>query len=744
MAEGGTIPSLSFEEDILCCSICMEEYEDPRALPCLHTFCYKCLVQINESSGDAVRRIFIKCPLCAELHQIPKETGVAGFRKDFRIKNLIDHSETKSPVAVASSIPRDVSQEEIISSEMDSESCSIHLGERLMYFCESSSCQMDICEKCWSCDHDTHSVKLLSKKVNDARDAVQQQMDKTIDKINAQINILINGSEKMTNQYEEAMINLRMKVVKMEEKIECSVQKVCNTLQEKRKAEEQKMTDELQDLCALQDTFVELKDSLEKENLPHTSKAFNKYALMNDKLHELTTGPDEWNITYTTVNVPELNISTAFEEAVEAELKVEQNSEITLGTKPQESNENMSEKIEKDDGIERWEDISKEDLKDQKDAEPSAESKQESLYKLPGHEKPVVSKPWALQKGVDVLTGVQKGFRLFHGIQKGLVKGIQKGFQAGAKKPPRKEVEKKNTEVKKTIRIEALRWEEFVVKNKANIEGMVSSGNGVLLIAAQNRVISYNTFSTPPQKIHEGSLPGIDAISDVTVAYSSRHNTKVIATLDCKRKLLTLHTLGNYHLHDQPLPKRTGKTIASSGPFLGITYNVGARSNIGVYSIDQDQNEITCTCKEDAQIPFKYGRIRSLSMFTSPDAGRPVLIGTCVFIPEKSQKSEAALVALTSDEEELWSLTFDDIDPTATNFDLRGVACDSENVFVLNNKLNVVYYISDRGKCVKTLNFLNTPPSFHFTAPCHICLDWDKKSLYIAHHKDVVSKFTFA
>ena len=741
MAEGGTIPSLSFEEDMLCCSVCMEEYEDPRALPCLHTFCYKCLVQINESS-DISKRYFLKCPLCAELHQIPKENGVAGFRKDFRIKNLIDQNEIKNPVAVSCWIPRDVSQEEIISPDVDSESCSIHPGERLLYFCESSSCQMDICEKCWSCDHDTHIVKLLSRKVNDAKDVVQQHMDKTIQKINSQIDILINGSEKMTNEYEEAMINLRMKVVKMEEKLECSVQKVCNTLHENRKAEEQKLADELQKLCALQDTFTELKDSLEKENLPNTSKAFKKYTLMNAKLHQLTTGLNEWNVTYTTVNVPELSISATFEEVVDTELKVEQNSEKTLGTKPQEPSENMGEKIEKDEcENERWEEILKEDLKeDHEDGKPGGESKQEGLYRLPKNEKPVVSKTWALQKGVDVLTGVQKGFRLFHGIQKGLVKGIQKGFQAGVQKHPRKEAEKINTDVKKTFRIQALRWEEFAVKNKADIKGMASAGNGVLLIATQNQVTSYNTFPTPPQKIQDGPLPGSDTIDAVAVASSPHHNTKVIATLDCKRKSFTLHTLGNLHLHDQPLPKRTGNTMASSGPFLGFTYNVGARSNVGVYSIAQDENEITC--KEEAQIPFKYGRIRSLSMSTLPD-GRPMFIGACVFIPGKSEKYEIALVALTSGKEELWSLTFDDLDPNATNFDLRGVASDSENIFVLNNKLNVVYYISDGGKCVRTLSFLDTPPSFHFATSCHICLDWDKKSLFIAS-RSIVSRFTFA
>ena len=112
------------EDDFLWCPVCMEEYEDPRALPCLHTFCYKCLVQLaanyvldNSSQQGSRSRIarylaeksstgvpghlklseqdannldsllkelsvpkVLKCPVCTEEHHIPSDEGVNKIR----------------------------------------------------------------------------------------------------------------------------------------------------------------------------------------------------------------------------------------------------------------------------------------------------------------------------------------------------------------------------------------------------------------------------------------------------------------------------------------------------------------------------------------------------------------------------------------------------------------------------------------------------------------------------------------
>ena len=59
--------------DITECSVCAEMMVDPKMLPCIHTFCFKCLDQHwkDKQSGDKV-----PCPLCRKEFEIP--TGGIG------------------------------------------------------------------------------------------------------------------------------------------------------------------------------------------------------------------------------------------------------------------------------------------------------------------------------------------------------------------------------------------------------------------------------------------------------------------------------------------------------------------------------------------------------------------------------------------------------------------------------------------------------------------------------------------
>ena len=53
--------------DELKCAICLELFQDPRILPCLHTFCRECIQHsLNKNRS-------LKCPVCRAKHELNAE-----------------------------------------------------------------------------------------------------------------------------------------------------------------------------------------------------------------------------------------------------------------------------------------------------------------------------------------------------------------------------------------------------------------------------------------------------------------------------------------------------------------------------------------------------------------------------------------------------------------------------------------------------------------------------------------------
>ena len=72
--------------DVTECSICKEEIKDSKVLPCVHTFCRKCLEELfkGKKPGDKVR-----CPVCRMEFDIPTG-GVPKLPKNFFVEKLLD------------------------------------------------------------------------------------------------------------------------------------------------------------------------------------------------------------------------------------------------------------------------------------------------------------------------------------------------------------------------------------------------------------------------------------------------------------------------------------------------------------------------------------------------------------------------------------------------------------------------------------------------------------------------------
>ena len=47
-------------EEHLTCSVCLETFKDPKVLPCLHSYCHECIVNLAKNANSNT----IDCPEC--------------------------------------------------------------------------------------------------------------------------------------------------------------------------------------------------------------------------------------------------------------------------------------------------------------------------------------------------------------------------------------------------------------------------------------------------------------------------------------------------------------------------------------------------------------------------------------------------------------------------------------------------------------------------------------------------------
>ena len=71
----------------VCCSVCMCKFTDPKQLPCLHSFCLKCLSGIQRTSGS---RGTILCPECRREVRIPGSGDLNALPTNFKINRLLE------------------------------------------------------------------------------------------------------------------------------------------------------------------------------------------------------------------------------------------------------------------------------------------------------------------------------------------------------------------------------------------------------------------------------------------------------------------------------------------------------------------------------------------------------------------------------------------------------------------------------------------------------------------------------
>jgi len=145
----------SVTTDLTTCPICLELFDNPKSLPCLHTFCLKCLELHFRDKRPGVE---VPCPLCRKEFEIPSD-GLSGFQHNFVIQRLVDARKAASEES--KEVPCEVCLEE---SGGDSQNIPTATT-----FCVD--CNQKLCERC-SVPHrrmkgGAHQVKPLGAELEE-------------------------------------------------------------------------------------------------------------------------------------------------------------------------------------------------------------------------------------------------------------------------------------------------------------------------------------------------------------------------------------------------------------------------------------------------------------------------------------------------------------------------------------------------------------------------------------------------
>ncbi|XP_061733883.1 tripartite motif-containing protein 3-like isoform X2 [Nerophis ophidion] len=160
---GSTSPVVrQIDKQFLVCSICLERYHNPKVLPCLHTFCERCLQNYIPPES-----LTLSCPVCRQTSILP-EKGVAALQNNFFITNLMEvlqrDTECSPPVS-----------RNVLESASQPLSCPNHEGKVMEFYCES--CETAMCLECTEGEHREHVTVPLRDVLEQHKSALKGQLD---------------------------------------------------------------------------------------------------------------------------------------------------------------------------------------------------------------------------------------------------------------------------------------------------------------------------------------------------------------------------------------------------------------------------------------------------------------------------------------------------------------------------------------------------------------------------------------
>jgi tripartite motif-containing protein 2/3 len=233
-------PSVADElANILECIICRNTYDDPRTLPCLHTYCLKCLLRWSQSAAPHGKEL--ECPVCRKECAIP-EGGLEELPRSFFVDKLKQLKENyrASVLQCDGDFP-----DGLEASTCVADSCETHRSKSIDLFC--LDCHDVLCSLCFNSRHKTHSCIDVALAADEMMLRTQNDVEGGIEKCRRMLRSLAGSKREFVDEID-----------KMEDEIyrtaELMKQAVCNR--------RQALVDELE---AIKRNRLKEMDRLDKE-----------------------------------------------------------------------------------------------------------------------------------------------------------------------------------------------------------------------------------------------------------------------------------------------------------------------------------------------------------------------------------------------------------------------------------------------------------------------------------------------
>ncbi|XP_035698276.1 E3 ubiquitin-protein ligase TRIM71-like [Branchiostoma floridae] len=281
-----------FDDEFLTCSVCLNLYEDPKLLPCFHTFCRKCVEDLANKNGGKN----FQCPLCRSNVKLlcPVQSGgVDKLSTNFYINKLLDFRKLKlskmshvqcqmcksgaqatavcgdctfllcqNCISVHRNTPALQDHHIITLNDLENPTarsqytrqiyCPRHPGQRTTFYCEP--CATLVCIACTVDEHrpgenhDPREVEKVAPKYRAAVEGLMQQTEAVASKINQQVENLDRELTATAENCDKVKKNIEKHYEDLISKLQHEKQKMTNKVDKVKKDREDELTHEKEEI----------------------------------------------------------------------------------------------------------------------------------------------------------------------------------------------------------------------------------------------------------------------------------------------------------------------------------------------------------------------------------------------------------------------------------------------------------------------------------------------------------------